>query len=118
LFVGINNLTFIVNNMNNTVTNMNNEVDNLTGFVNSMNNTLDNVEARSINAVSTDQDDPLTSLSNADGDIAGNFPPTLGALHAMTWPTVTALLDYYGLPHGGPVESRLQRFKKFIGIRP
>jgi hypothetical protein len=101
LFDGINNLNNSVNNLTNSVNTMNNTLNNLTNTVNSMNNTLNNVEARSLNNVSTDQDDTLTALRNAAGNIPANLPPTLGALNAMNDPALTAFASALRAAQGG-----------------
>ena len=78
---------------------------------------LVNINARQSNAVAVHQNDILTPLNNGTGNPFPQFPATLQALNTMNGPALNAALGFYGLAAGGTVETRRDRFKKFIGIR-
>jgi hypothetical protein len=76
-----------------------------------------NCEARQVNSVASDSEDPLRGLTNVAGVVFADFPDTLLALNRLTDVQMTALLNHYGLAPGGIGEDKLHKIKKFIGLR-
>jgi hypothetical protein len=61
--------------------------------------------------------DPLRVLKNQAGVAFASFPPTFRALYSLTANEMTALLNHCGLAEWGSNKERIQRIKRFIGMR-
>jgi hypothetical protein len=78
---------------------------------------LRNIEAKQENATVLAPDDHLQPIRNGAGNVAPNFPPTLGDLISLTNAQRSQLLLFYGRP-ANPLSTRDRRLKQLVGIRP
>ncbi|KAG7345959.1 DUF3294 domain containing protein [Nitzschia inconspicua] len=76
-----------------------------------------NSEARLVNSVVSYPADPLQGITNAAGHVFPQFPNTLGGLYDMNEVEMTAFLNHYGLDVPFEETLKMDRIKKFIGMR-
>ena len=81
------------------------------------------INARHDNSAAHQAQDALTALliTNPAGNALvppAQFPPTLGALHALTGARLTALLTAYGKPVPATLAAKRSALQHYIGVRP
>ena len=97
--------------------NMNAQFANVNAQLANMNAQLANMNARQSNATAVDQSDPITAIQDAAGNVAPDFPHTLGELNNLTPLQQSALLVFYNR-QANPAASQGRRLKQLLGIRP
>jgi hypothetical protein len=96
---------------------LNNFENNIEARMNNFEARVNNFESRQINSVASDAPDPLRELTNQAGVAFADFPDTLEDLNAMNGNQMRALLIHYGIAPGVTNIGKMQKIKKFIGMR-
>jgi hypothetical protein len=113
----VNDIGAQVNNIQAQVNNIQAQVNDIGAQVNTIEAQVTNNEARIINSVASYSLDPLVALINQAGVAFADFPANFSSLVSLNGVQMTAILNHYGLPAWGNNQAKLQRIKKFIGMR-
>jgi hypothetical protein len=113
----LNTITTNLTNLTNTVNAMRDEQVIMRNEQVIMRNEQVNIAVRQFNAVASFPTDPLRNLTDVAGNLCPNFPLTLHDLNGATGPQLTNFLNHYGLAVPHQKKDKLERLKKFIGIR-
>lgn len=114
---GLTNLSGDVANLSGHVAKISGELANLSSRITNLDARLTKLDARSRNASALELTDTITAITTGAPLPIARFPATVHQLNALSDKNLKKLLLHYGLPPN-PKATRLQRLKKFLGMRP